>query len=907
MPRAILLLLLLLLPLPGNAHNHLPLEQVGQQGMAVARFMQQWNGPQQPLAELAGSLHFFSLWTPVDSRTTLSSWQAQPPQLKLNLDNRHGPARQLLLSYREPLVDSMQVVLLVDGQPVQHYQAGNHHPFQARAITHRHLLFPLDLPAGRQATVLIEISGRVDRLQQDLQLWQRAAYFERTDSELLARALHYGVLLVFTVFNFLLFMAVRENCYLWFAVLSVSLLLRSMTLGNVFFEYLWPTLPQLQNIMLVSSLMFTSALIGLFALDYLNLRQHSQRLYYLFMLYILVHIPVFLYQAWHGWAIATISSWLLIAWGFSLVLLGSAVWAYRRGERQALWFLAAYSIMLGLSFFSAGSHLFAIELPFVINGELGELIFVVLMSTGLALHLSEAREKAHLSYAQNKAKSDFMAKMSHEIRTPINGVLGMAQLLAETPLSRKQQHYADVISHCSKTLLNIINDILEYSRMEAGKLELEKAPFDLDALLLKNNELFWPQIQARQLEYHFHADVAMPCHVIGDAARLQQIFNNLFSNAIKFTDHGSIRFSTRVLQRDANEALLEFCLSDTGIGMSHDELARIFEPFAQASSSTNRLYGGSGLGLSITHQLAGLMNGELQAQSQPGQGTRFYLRLPLPIDSQPEQQLLLQTARLHGRRVVLLAQHNDIAHRLVNHWQMHSTQFDQPDKLLDHLQAGNPPDLLCLHAELLQDLSAAHKLQLRDYLAQALIYDDHFRNPSLPLAGFEQSVRLQAPFSCQQFFQHVCGVLKLPGTERPSSANHNTIFRPREHLHVLVAEDDATNRLVIRAILKKLHIQHDIVTNGRQALERYQQAPDAFDLILMDCEMPEMDGYQAAAAIRAFEHAQQRRAVPVIALTAHVLQEYEQRCYHSGMNRVLAKPVDIAELTAALDSLSAAD
>ena len=867
-------------------------------------YLSQWIGPQQPLPRMAEDLHFFSLWTPVDQTKYPPSWQQQPLQFKLNLANPVNRPRELLLAYTEPLVDSMQVLVVIDEQIVQRYQTGNQYHFDSRPIRHRHLLFPVTLPANNDASVLIEIDGRLDQLHQQLVLWDRTAFFERSDHSLMLKSIYYGVLLVFTIYSFLLFFAVRESFYLWFALFCVSLLLRSMTTGNVFFEFLWPQLPQLQNAVIVSSLVATSALMAMFAVDFLNIRHYSPRFYRVFYLYIFLHAPVLLYQAWHHWAIQLISVWLLSAWAFSFVILGSALWVYKKGHRPAAWFFSAYLIMVALSFFSAGSHFYGWNVPFIASGELGELIFVVAMAIALTLHISKTRERAHLNYARSKAKSDFMAKMSHEIRTPINGVLGMAQLLAETPLSRKQRHYADVINHCSKTLLNIINDILEYAKIEAGKLEMENAPFDLDALLLKNNELFWPQIKAKNLHYHFRPDPAISPRLIGDAARLQQIFNNLFSNAIKFTDNGYIDFSSRLLKREDGQVTVQFCISDSGIGISEEELSRIFVPFAQASSSTNRIYGGSGLGLNITHQLVQLMGGSMKVDSRPGSGSTFYLDIPFAIDEHGNAEWQARINPLKNKKALLLSNRRDVIYYLLQTWQIRTDRVDSPGEMFEHLKRHNN-DIVILHAARIANLSPQDKLQLREFLPRALVYDDSYHPVRRTLPGFESASLIESPFSFNQFCHQIYQLLAIsddrPAEHAPAGRNKGDSL---SHLKLLVAEDDATNRLVIRAILKKLHIQHDIVTNGKQALERYSASPESYNAILMDCEMPEMDGYAATREIRAFEKQQQQKAVPVIALTAHVLQEYEQRCYASGMDHVIAKPIDIAILTEALQQFT---
>jgi CheY-like chemotaxis protein len=517
-----------------------------------------------------------------------------------------------------------------------------------------------------------------------------------------------------------------------------------------------------------------------------------------------------------------------------------------------------------------------------------------------------SRERAHIAYAKNKAKSDFLAKMSHEIRTPINGVLGMAQLLSETPLSRKQQHYADVINHCSKTLLNVINNILEYSKIEAGKLELENTPFNIDDLLLNNNGLFWPQIHNKGLAYKFYLDPKTPHNLLGDPTRLQQVFNNVFSNAIKFTDHGSIRLNVITRQINNDTVTIRFSITDTGIGIKEEDIEHIFAPFSQANASTTRLYGGSGLGLNITQQIIKLMGGNIDFKSEHKVGTHFSFDIPFRIDAHTEYLRQKKVSLLGKKSALFLAKDNgepDLVKNTLQQWRMQCRIVQDADTAYQLITSTTDKafDIYCLELSLFNEYSSAQKKALHHQGQHILIYDCTFNGSSSDhyLEGFHL---LTAPFSIRHIQNVLANIFSMeeiePDVEKTGGVMQMGIDRK---IHLLVAEDDATNRLVIRAILKKMHIEHEIVANGILAIERYQENPQAYDLLLMDCEMPEMNGYQAASTIREYEKNHGLKAVPIVALTAHVLPEYEQRCYENGMNLVIAKPVNIDELTEAFN------
>lgn len=910
--RAISLCMLIMGSLCSHADNHVYFDTQSPDSIRLQDHLYQWIGEEQPLASLVEHIQFFALWQAVNPNHALGLDDTKPVRLMLNITNPSQTRQELLLVHPHTTLNNIKLIYLSDGQIIQQYQAGNSLPFNERPITHRFFLFPVTIEPAQNITILIEADGILDNFITDFSLWKRSAFFERTDTQLIISSLYIGALLLFAIYNALLYAGVREISYLMFALFAFSLLIRALVENNFLFEFVWPNVPMMQNMTLVLSIVASSMLHTLFIMSYLSINKQKPKLLKAYQAFLLSLTVLIIYQAINGWPLSSISFLVMLAIPFSIFVWGSTAWLITQGSKNARSLLIAYTLLITVELWAMDGHLFEAKLPLNQKADLAQLLYIVILSFALSMRIGESREKAHIAYAKNKAKSDFLAKMSHEIRTPINGVLGMAQLLLETPLSRKQQHYADVISHCSKTLLNVINDILEYSKIEAGKLECEHTPFNLDALLLSNNALFWSQIQNKHLQYKFWIDPNIPHHLIGDPARLQQIFNNLFSNAVKFTDTGTIKLDVRLLHIDTNSSIahIEFCLKDTGIGMNEDEIARIFLPFSQASSSTNRYYGGSGLGLSITKQLTELLGGTITVHSELRVGSGFSMELPFAIDTEAEYKRQESLTAFIGKRALILS--DDVSEKdpvkiTLRNWQIDTHCFTNIE---DALAAMNKVpqddfDVYCFSAYLLTGLHYEERALLQKVASKTLVYDHEFRPAaSYYLHGFEGAHFLKAPFSLQQIQEQLSELLGLSLADGGKVAKANsTVFKPRSELRILVAEDDATNRLVIRAILKKLQIEHDIVANGLLVFERYKQTPDAYDMILMDCEMPEMNGYQAAEEIRSYEKQQKLKAIPIVALTAHVLPEYEARCYHSGMNMVIGKPIDIKILTDAFDQL----
>ncbi len=887
------------------ADSQVVLKDIPAKPIPLESYLTQWTEGYQPLDKLHEQTYLFAYWQPISANKGFNIFNNKPVQITFNIENRSNAAQELLLVFPHALIDRIKIQYWSDNKKQTEYETGNLLPFNTRPIAHRDFVFPLNIAPEKNVTILLEIVGQQDTFFNEIALWQRQAYFERTDATLIAYSMLFGVILLLIIFHFFLYGAVKERSYLIFTLFMIAFLVRSVTMNNIAFEFFWPNTPALQNCMIVSSVMASSLLMTLFAMNYLSISNNTPNLLLTYKIYVALHVIAILLQAFFGWPLNSGIYWVIIAAPFSLMMLVSTFWLYRQGYDHAGIFLAGFTIVFLSGFFSAGILYFDLHLApgLVVAGELGELIQIIIFSFALSIQVDKLREKSHIAYAKNKAKSDFLAKMSHEIRTPINGVLGMAQLLSETPLSRKQQHYADVINHCSKTLLNVINNILEYSKIEAGKIELEKTAFNLDDLLLNNNGLFWPQIHNKGLAYQFYFDPSIPHNLLGDPTRLQQIFNNVFSNAIKFTDHGSIKLEVKARRLAADSVTIQFCITDTGIGIKEEDIEHLFVPFSQANVTTTRLYGGSGLGLNITQQLVNLMGGTIELKSEHKVGSRFVFEIEFIIDAVAEAAEKNHFALFASKRALILSkedQQQDLIKNVIQHLHIEYHQVADPDYAFKLITVGaeKPFDIYCLDLALFNDYSTAQKKALLEHGSKILIYDCTFNGSSsdLYLEGFHLLI---APFSIRHIHEHFSEIFGLEKLFPAVSNLHISVGNSQQKFRLLVAEDDATNRLVIRAILKRLNIEHDIVANGILVLERYQQNPAAYDILLMDCEMPEMNGYQASKAIRDFEKIQGLKAIPIIALTAHVLPEYEKKCYENGMNLVVPKPVDIEELSKA--------
>jgi signal transduction histidine kinase/CheY-like chemotaxis protein/integral membrane sensor domain MASE1 len=510
----------------------------------------------------------------------------------------------------------------------------------------------------------------------------------------------------------------------------------------------------------------------------------------------------------------------------------------------------------------------------------------------------------------NTAKSRFLANMSHEIRTPMNGVLGMTELLQGTGLTPQQQEYLSVIQISGRTLLNIINDILDYSKIEAGKMTVESIDMDLERLLLECASIF--ALTAEQKHLTFLASIApdTPVLIRSDPLRLRQILINLLSNAFKFTHSGHV--GLRVFVGTENAAA-QICLevSDTGIGLSAEQQARLFDAFSQADASTTRQFGGTGLGLSISRRLVRLLGGEIRLVSQPGQGSTFTVRLPFtPAGAQYRQEQGVPREVLAGKRLLLADSSADFRNLMREQavaWGMHiDATGDRAEvtRLLNEAVAGPGYDYLVLDLTLENGgaLALARDIQAAGLAGAArtlLLTPLHVHPAPEDLADTGISVVMNKPASAPQLRERLRELAADPATleARAAEALLPDVFRRvLQGKRLLVADDNAVNRMVIGGMLKKLDIRVEYAESGQQAQQLFQADPDRYDLILMDCEMPEMDGYEATGLIRRFEKDGARRPVAIVALSAHVMPEQQVRCLAAGMDDYLPKPIAFERL-----------
>lgn len=771
---------------------------------------------------------------------------------------------------------------------------------------HQDFLFRVEVPAGATQTYWF-------RVQSDMALGfslhaERPDAFARTKGiAQIVLGVLIGILVGLVLFNAVAWLVLRERTFGWYLLFLVAvivfLLAKQGYIGVLFLRA-----PDVQP--LVESCAGTLAtLIALqFAREFLTTRQHQpaldQAFVYLLAAGAIVLVVLPLAEAEQRMPMYT----TLAALAMPLTLY--AAWnAMRAGCPDAPRYLGARLISAVSGGLVVASEFGWISLP--VRGA-----FLLVVSAGIegmliawALYVRQDRTRRErvqgelstaVEQAELRARSEFLSRFSHDVRTPLNGILGMTELLGDTSLTPRQREYTLTVRSCSENLLTLLNETLDWTRLESGQLEIQHVDFDLPQLIADAVETVQVRAEEKHIELIVDYDPALPARVNGDPARLRQVLCNLLGNAVRYTHRGEIQI--HVAPTDQPH-VLRLEVKDTGVGIPRERLAGLFDKTAGTRDGTAQGTGENrGFGLYIARQLIARMGGRVGVQSEEHRGSTFWITLPLPAAL--DQQLSADAGILVGKRL-LVVDDNAAVRRVIEtqaaSWRMHVVSADNAQEALaiarTHANLGTSFDIVILD----HNMPGMSGLQLAARIKEdPLIRHDALlimltglniaptetmaRNVGIrrvltkPVSGRALQITLIEEFARRERFE--------PEANAVSSLSPN--------IRVLVIEDNNLSQKVIRGMLAKLGVRSDVVNNGQEALDAIQH--QHYDLLLMDCEMPVMDGYEATRRIRAWESDNARRRTPIVALSAHILKEIKERCRLAGMDAHMAKPVDLNEL-----------
>ncbi|MEX1034303.1 MAG: response regulator [Cellvibrionaceae bacterium] len=830
-----------------------------------------------------------------------------PAWVRVDLSIGDIPTRNWLFDVGSTFGGKLRFYVIENGELVDEQNVNSFESYNTRPYDHRRLKFPLTLQPNTQVQLLLKVEEAANGVFHT-HLFSERSFIKDDRKATWLQGMHLGVIVALMLYHFLLAGATRDKNYLYYSIYIASCVLYNLNTAGFGFQYIWPDAPVMGSSasLVVSALPSVFAVI--FAVNFLQLNKFANwlsRTYY-------IAVGILFLSALAYWlgVISSVPFASYLSTALYASFIPACIYSMYKGVVYARFFLIAWTLyivaLINLMLMGAGIFLLMPAYAYFIH-QIAFDMQIILLALALAHRIRVLRDEKTEAQADNRAKSAFLARMSHEIRTPLSGVLGMSELLADRLKDKSDIYYNNIIRSSGTSLLTIINDILDYSKFTSGNMELEKIPFSIQRLAVDSLDVFKIKAAEKHIELIADINLDLPTYVEGDPTRVRQVILNFIGNAIKFTQSGQIVLS--VDYADDCRDKLRISVSDSGEGISKEEQARLFEAFSQANRTTSRKHGGTGLGLSICKELAHLMDGEIGVESEPGQGSTFWITVYLPA-SDAVQATAVPDIDLQGSRILIVEDNFTFAELLKTQaslWGMEPFIARNGAEGLEMLRTLHEQDIkidlisLDLFMPIMDGMELSRTIQLdsrfREIPRILLTSATNFPpKPQLEAAGIDRVVEKPTlPADLIKIYRQVlANEADEVFTELPESARAAKPEIPA--IDILVVEDNRVNQTVIKGILKRLNQTPTVVDDGEDAVRLLTREKRHFDLVLMDCEMPRMDGATATAAIRRWEQERGATATPIVALTAHAVQSQMEACYAAGMNAYLTKPIEVGKL-----------